>query len=139
MVKLLRIGTFIHVYLLNNALASFSLIKLDFVHSQTAQCDGDHIILPGFFSTFGFLLSVCFFYTSTNDKNPLYIVYTFIYHYLSFIYHSYHHIPLEHYLLKQIHHDLYLNQLKLCILRLLFYLLQILLIKIFYHASFSFS
>ena len=60
MSKSLRIGIFIPVNLLNNPLASCSLIKFDFLLLHTAHFDTS-IILPFLvFKTFGFLLSVFF-------------------------------------------------------------------------------
>ena len=65
MSKSLKIGTFIPAKLLNNQLASCSLINLDFLLPQTAQFD-ESIILPFFiFLTFGFLLSVFFLHFTT--------------------------------------------------------------------------
>ena len=65
MKRILLIGVFIPK-LLNNPLASCSLINFDFLLSHTAHFDKSiiHPFLP-FFPTFGFFL-LYFFYTSNN-------------------------------------------------------------------------
>ena len=60
MSKSLRDGNFISVNLINNPLASCSLINLEFLLPQISQFDESIILLLFIFSTFDSLLSVSF-------------------------------------------------------------------------------
>ena len=61
--KLLRVGTFITIHLLNNPIACCSLINFCFLLSHTAHFDKSISLLVLVFITSGFLLSVFFFFT----------------------------------------------------------------------------
>ena len=90
--------------LLNNVLASGSLINFDFLLSHTTYFDKSNILQLFVFETVGSLLSVSF-YASNNNTITLFYNYTqlkslnFLF-LLSFCY-----VLLTNYLLKQIHHD----------------------------------